>query len=281
MLPNHSYKFKKAWAAKYQSPLTKDSLVRGESGHSYVIFIAPKPIVPELGRDDYNLVVDENDSFITFAVKNYYIPVEEKKKEPEPKPEPKPKSPFPLSNTTSFQKRFREVMGRDPVRTGIWRDLETGATYALYEGYKVRYRQLDRLPNTFFDEDGNKKLEPNIMNRTDTDDYRPDETFEQRLRRNQRDREYDEAHREKRRVWAREAYKRRRTAEGKVVVQRKENRLFEYVERAPEVVKTSRISQEKHFELLQREQELVMKDPITDEELKELEEIRKILTPNY
>jgi len=272
MLPNHSYKFKKAWAAKYRSPLTKDSLVKGE-GCTYTIFIASKPIVPELDKDDYNLVIDENEHFVTFAVKNYYTPTSE----PKPKKEPKEKS-LPLSNTTSFQKRFRETMGRDPIRTGIWRDLESGATYALYENeYKVRYRQLDRLPNTFFDEEGNKKLEPNIMNRVDTDDYRPDETFEQRLRRNQRDREYDEAHREKRRIWAREAYKRRRTAEGKVVIPRKENKLFEYAERAPEAVKVSRISHEMHFELLRREQELEMKDPITDEELKELEEIRKML----
>lgn len=314
-LPKHTGYFRRAFQEKYQVAPVKSHVVRINEA-DYTVFMIPATVV--LDEEDKSYVLSQDDKVIELIVRTYNYKYADPSRFNEKgilKAPIRSVGPLGLNRkyVEAFKWTYKRIFGSDPVRCCVWRNMGTGETYAFYAlppdpkdvdgrdidtitlaeieytGFLVRYRQLDRVPDSMFSEDGEKLNRGNVAEydlpyaaiRRDTDDYRKDEPIEQRFERLQaeaakaRERfgDMSDEQRNARRIRNREAYRRKTGFYEKNRAQRVEKpTAFEI---AATVAKPEELSD--HDTLLMRERDLEMKDPISHEELEELEVIRQKL----
>ena len=328
-LPRHTGYFKRLFEEKYGATPEKVTVKRTEDGLFYTIFRIPNNVT--LDDEDSKLIIEDD----LIAVRNYnakYIPASHFDQDGNLEPRTYVRDIYALNKKyrEAFLHSFRMIFKEDPHLLVIWRDLNTRDTYAFYrlprkrelvpdgwidvitdcgtsyEGFLCRYRQLDILPNSLFTEDGIKMDRGTAKERgvaytdirTDTDDYRPDETAEEGFERREaaasrareRIQNLTQDEKEDRKIKNREYWRQKtgyydRHPEHKRIEAeaRRDNSpdafeiAMEQAEQKQEQEQQLKSRHDQHERDLNRERELETKDPITDEELQELEEVRRRL----
>lgn len=350
-LPRHIGYFRKLFVEKYGVLPEKIRIQRSkETGFDYTIFLVPASV--KLDDEDKSLVLAEYEDYIELAVRNYNF----RNALPDRFDADgvlvgsmiRQVSGLNKKYLEAFIQSFEEIFNEVPQRLAIWRNMETRETYAFfglpvsmtpellrkypsdtiteagvpYEGYLVRYRQMDKVPMSFFTEEGIKLNRKTAKDygltyedlRTDTDDYRRDRTPVEALEAKLRDAEnarraYSELtpeEREEKRIRNREYFRKksgyyeRRGGHLPGAEQRPmaelQSETYHPIEEMPkpetnrasvehpnpaaegpkyESVNEARAAMHKDRDIdLLRERELEMKDPLTDEEFAELQQVR-------
>lgn len=330
-LPKHTGYFKRMFFDKYGVVPKKLRIQRSsDTGLDYTIYLIPASCL--LDDEDAQLIIGQVEGGYEIAVRNYNVKYTASERFDD--------QGILINERTSrgygrlnkkyvdgFQASYAALFGEPPKKLCIWRRMATGETYVFYSlhpkadakdvdsleergeryaGFLVRYRQMDRCPDSMFTDEGfkmDRKTAPAFglsysEIRQDIDDYRalrtPEALYEHQVKEaakaRERFAEMTDEQKEARRIRNREYYRKRSGYYDRQAVHPTPYKptgleiAKEGVAPTPEITPSlvapppslddKRLALNQHDMDLLRERDLEMKDPITQEELHELEEIR-------